>query len=227
MIELKVYKTHPNIKLPVHATKGSACFDLAFQIAGKGSVKVYTSMNKPVNRTVNKSLTIGPGDRALVPTGMIFDIPEGYSVRVHARSGTALKQGLVMANAEGVIDSDYIEETFIMVHNISQNSITINDGDRIAQAELVKNVEYEIEQTALRPLPKTMRAGGFGSTGVSTISQLKDLGGSVIINIPDIKTTIVEECVLDNIDARDILEDKPKRGRGRPKKSATAPPRHG
>jgi dUTP pyrophosphatase len=129
-----------------------------------------------------------------------MDIPQGYSVRLHARSGTSLKQGLVLANAEGVIDSDYVEEVFVMLHNISGNAVTINHGDRVAQAELVKNVEYSVEETPARPLPKTNRQGGFGSTGITTKENM------VVINIPETKEVKVETPV--------------KRGRGRPRKDA-------
>jgi dUTP pyrophosphatase len=206
MTILKMYKVHPAIKIPVHQTTQSACFDLAFQGSGKTEIKGYSSKNKPISRLYKGALTISPGDRMMVPTGLILDIPEGYSVRVHARSGMSLKQGLVLANAEGVIDSDYVEELMVLIHNISENAITINDGDRIAQAELVQNIEYTIEQTPVRPIHKTNRIGGFGSTGVSTIAEVTNQKDIVIINIPDTLKKIVEE----------------KRGRGRPRKDATS-----
>ena len=107
---LKIFKTHPDITLPRHQTSESACFDIAFQRAGKSTIRGYSNTNKPVERLTDGSLTISPGDRMIVPTGLILDIPNGYSVRVHARSGLSVKQGLVLANAEGVIDSDYIDE---------------------------------------------------------------------------------------------------------------------
>jgi hypothetical protein len=112
-----------------------------------------------------------------------------------------LKQGLVLANAEGVIDADYVEEVFVMLHNISGNAVTINQGDRVAQAELVKNVEYTVEETPARPLHKTNRQGGFGSTGITTKENM------VVINIPEAKEVKAE------------AETPIKRGRGRPKGS--------
>ncbi len=200
MTTLKIWKTHPSIQIPKHQTAQSACFDLAFQCAGKREYKGYSHMNKPFSREVRDKITIAPGERVLIPTGCIMDIPEGYSVRLHARSGTSLKQGLVLANAEGVIDADYMEEVFVILHNISGNAVTIGNGDRIAQAELVKNVEYVVEETPARPLPKSNRAGGFGSTGISTSHNM------VVINIPE--TT-------------EVKQDEPvKRGRGRPRKNA-------
>ena len=199
MTTLKIWKTHPNITIPKHQTTQSACFDLSFQGSGKRDYNGYSHMNKPFARPMNAAISIAPGERVLVPTGCIMDIPQGYSVRIHARSGTSLKQGLVLANAEGVIDSDYVEEVFVMLHNISGNAVTINHGDRVAQAELVKNVEYTVEETPARPLPKTNRQGGFGSTGITTKDNM------VVINIPEAKKVEVEPPV--------------KRGRGRPKGS--------
>jgi len=200
MTVLKMWKTHPDVHIPKHQTNQSACFDLAFSSAGKGNYTGYTSMNKPFTRMTKGSITIAPGERVLVPTGLIMDIPEGYSVRLHARSGTSLKQGLVLANAEGVIDSDYVEEVMVILYNTSGNAITINSGDRVAQAELVKNVEYTVEQTPSRPLTKTQRVGGFGSTGIT--SKLD----TVIINIAKPPAPKVADPV--------------KRGRGRPRKNA-------
>ena len=120
MTVLKIWKTHRDVQIPKRQTAQAACFDLAFQNAGKRDFKGYTHMNKPFTRELKDRLTIAPGERALVPTGCIMDIPEGFSVRLHARSGTSLKQGLVLANAEGVIDSDYVEEVFVILHNISE-----------------------------------------------------------------------------------------------------------
>lgn len=174
MTKLKVYKTHPEINLPKFATKQSACFDVEMQMYGKTSYKGFNSQNKEFSRPHNNgNLHIMPGERIMVPTGLILDIPEGYSVRLHARSGTSLKQGLVLANAEGIIDSDYVEEVFVLMYNISDNGIWINNRDRICQAELVKIEKYDIEETKQKPNGKTERSGGMGSTGVSGKSTKK------------------------------------------------------
>jgi dUTP pyrophosphatase len=202
MPTLKFWRVHTDVQLPKHQTDGSACFDLAFQGHGKGNVKGFTRMNKPIERVMRGSITVSPGDRMLIPTGLVMDIPHGYSVRLHARSGTSLKQGLVLANAEGVIDSDYVEEVFILLYNMSENAHTINFGDRIAQAELVKNEEYDIEETATRPSVKSSRAGGMGSTGVS------ESGNLLTITVPD------EDIMVES------FQPVEKRGRGRPKKNA-------
>jgi dUTP pyrophosphatase len=96
----------------------------------------------------------------------IFDIPESYSIRLHPRSGLALKQGLTLANCEGVIDSDYINPLFVAILSTSAVEATIKDGDRIAQLELVLNVNASIVETYNPPQQKSSRTGGFGSTGV-------------------------------------------------------------
>ena len=169
MNRLNIYKTHPDIILPKFATKQSACFDLSFQAEGKALYNGYNKYNAPFSRSLSSGLIrIMPGDRVLVPTGLIFDIPEGYSVRIHARSGLSYKQGLVLANQEAVIDSDYIQETFVLLTNISDVDQDISHGDRIAQAELVKKEEYILWEINEAPTQKTDRTGGLGSTGVAT-----------------------------------------------------------
>lgn len=178
MVKLKFYRTYEGSKkeLPKPATKDSACFDISFSCEGKTLYTGYSKTNKKIKRrfggniigSINTNIYIGPGDRILVPTGFILDIPKGYSVRIHPRSGISLKQGLVLANSEGVIDSDYIEELFIMIYNISDNGIWIKDGDRIAQGELVQTIDYDISETKKKPIQKTNRVGGLGSTGIAT-----------------------------------------------------------
>lgn len=195
MNRLNIYKTHPNIILPRFGTKQAACFDLSFQAEGKTTYSGYNQYNAPFTRPLSSAgaIRIMPGDRILVPTGLIFDIPEGYSVRIHPRSGLSYKQGLILANLEAVIDSDYIQETFVLLTNRSEVDQTINNGDRIAQAEMVKREEYVLWETMEAPIQKTDRIGGLGSTGVAVLEP--------------------EDVVFTN--------DIPiKRGRGRPRKVA-------
>jgi dUTP pyrophosphatase len=201
MNRLNIYKTNPNVVLPKFGTKQAACFDISFQAEGKATYSGYNSFNAPFTRALSSgSIRIMPGDRILVPTGLIFDIPEGYSVRIHPRSGLSYKQGLILANLEAVIDSDYIQETFILLTNRSEVDQTINNGDRIAQAELVKKEEYVLWEIMEAPTQKTDRIGGLGSTGVAVF-------------VPDeIKT---EPVVLN-----EQVQPEVKRGRGRPRKVA-------
>lgn len=171
---LKYYKVHSDSQPPVFATPGSACFDLkAYLGSDIFQVRGYCQNNRECNVTIHQTtedryVKIDPGQRLLIPTGLVFDIPEGHSVRVHARSGLALKQGLIMANAEGIIDWDYVQETHIMVMNVSNEPLFIHNGERIAQGEMVPVLSYSIEPTEIKPEQKTIRNGGFGSTGVKT-----------------------------------------------------------
>lgn len=167
MTKLKYYKTHPEVKDPVFATQQSACFDLCFSLAGKQEYTGYNQYNKQFTRPFSGNMHFAPHDRIMVPTGLIFDIPDGYSVRLHARSGLSLKQGLVLVNSEGVIDSDYIQEVFVLLYNRSENGISILNGDRICQGELVKSETYTLNEIKKAPTQKTDRVGGMGSTGVN------------------------------------------------------------
>ena len=103
--------------------------------------------------------------RTLVPTGIFFEIPEGYEIQVRPRSGLALKSGISVLNTPGTIDSDYRGELGIILINLSDEDFTIHDGDRIAQIVLskVERIGFEL----IDELSDTERSsGGFGSTGV-------------------------------------------------------------
>lgn len=179
MTFLKVYKVNPEVTLPDFQTHQSACFDIAYQPFGKFHVEVYNDTNKIIYRQLsydNGMIAIAPGDRALVPTGLIFDIPVGYSLRVHPRSGISIKDGVTLINGEGVIDSDYVEELFVLLHNASNANFLLKPGTRVAQAELVKSESYKIEETTERPVQKSNRVGGMGSTGTETV---------VVVSSPD------------------------------------------
>lgn len=170
MTTLKIYKTSADITLPSFATEEAACFDIAAQFSGKDIYSGYTKENSHFERSFaqyNNSIVIMPGERILVPTGLIFDIPKGYSIRIHPRSGLSYKQGLVLANLEAVIDSDYYHETFVILKNTSEAKVVVFNGDRIAQGELVKSEKFKIAETKTAPTQKTNRKGGLGSTGVS------------------------------------------------------------
>ena len=153
---LKFYKLTPDVKTPEFATEESACFDIsAYMPRGLAGFAMPTK----------NSIIILPNEKVLIPTGIVLDIPEGYSVRLHPRSGLAFKKGLTLANAEGIIDSDYVEEVFVALHNVSGKEQIVSHGERIAQAEMVRSLAYQISRTDERPERKTSRSGGFGSTG--------------------------------------------------------------
>ena len=167
--DLHYYKLHPEVKDPIRATRGSACFDLYSFLQEDKPVKVYLNQFEEVeikNRLVQSGrVQINPNERVLIPTGLVFDIPKGYSVRLYPRSSLALKQGLTLANNVGIIDWDYVEPVFAMIVNISGDVKYVNHNERICQGELFKDQPCIIEEVKDRPETKTDRKGGFGSTG--------------------------------------------------------------
>ena len=109
-------------------------------------------------------ITLSPGARILVPTGLYISLPQGYEAQIRPRSGLALKKGITILNAPGTIDADYRGEIGVIIVNLSQEDFVINDGERIAQMVVAKHetVEWELCDT----LDETVRgAGGFGHTG--------------------------------------------------------------
>lgn len=119
-----------------------------------------------VRAQLNDAVVLAPGERALIPTGLSFEIPEGFELQARPRSGLAIKQGIGLVNSPGTIDADYRGEVKIIVINYGRENVTIQDQDRIAQLVLcpVLQAEFVVSQE----LNQTDRgAGGFGSTGVS------------------------------------------------------------
>lgn len=148
-MKIKVKKLE-NFKgdLPVYQSKGSSGFDVRAQIQQK--------------------IILKPGERVLVPTGLSFEIPEGYEIQARPRSGWAIKQGLTLLNTPGTIDADYRGEVKIILINLGQEAVEILDQDRIAQLVIcpVIQVNFEIQDS----LAETTRgAGGFGSTGTGEV----------------------------------------------------------
>lgn len=173
---LSIFKCVPDAIIPSYATASAACFDIhACLIEG---IQVKSFVHFPPSPfgssehtrffTINgkREIELPAGTRSLIPTGLKFDIGDGHSVRLHPRSGLSFKQGLSLSNCEGVIDSDYVDEVFVSIINLSACSVTIRHGDRICQAELVKDLRCAIIETNVEPTKKTNRSGGFGSTGV-------------------------------------------------------------
>lgn len=168
MLSLGVFKKSEHAIIPSFATEQSACFDLSACLLKCEKIVGYSMMNEKIELYCNTDYVEIPIDfRALIPTGLIFDIPKDHSIRVHPRSGLALKSGLIMQNCEGIIDSDYVEECMVMIRNDSLTRLTITHGMRIAQAELVPTLRYSFNQIDGKPDRKTDRNGGFGSTGVN------------------------------------------------------------
>ena len=170
---LKFYRLNENAQIPVFSTKQSACFDIHASLIDGEDIQYYQAIStKSVPRRValdinssNTFIQLNNMERMLIPTGLIADIPPGFSIRLHSRSGLAFKQGVYLANCEGIIDSDYVDPIFAMVTNISNVPVRIYNGDRICQGELVRCEKYTLNESDEPPSQKTDREGGFGSTG--------------------------------------------------------------
>jgi dUTP pyrophosphatase len=133
------------LPLPTYATADSAGMDLR------------SASMEPV--------VISPGQRALVPTGLVMEIPRGFEGQVRPRSGLALKHGISLANTPGTIDSDYRGELKVIMINLGEEHFMINYGDRIAQLVIAPVIQAQI--TEVDELSDSDRgSGGFGSTGV-------------------------------------------------------------
>ena len=114
---------------------------------------------------LDKDLVLRQGDRAVVPTGLFLEIPEGYEIQVRPRSGLAFKNGITVLNTPGTIDSDYRGELMVILANFGKEEFTVKNGDRIAQVVLAPVTQAAFVQA--ESLSQTERGeGGLGSTGV-------------------------------------------------------------
>ena len=133
---------HP---LPEYATPGSAGMDL--------------------RANIDAPITLAPGERKLISTGIYIALPVGYEAQIRPRSGLALKHGIGLANMLGTVDSDYRADVGVILINLGQEDFVVNDGDRIAQMVIAKyeTAEWEV----VDELDETERGeGGYGHTGV-------------------------------------------------------------
>lgn len=145
-VPLRILSHGEGLDLPAYATSGSAGCDLRAAILAE--------------------LTITPGGRTIVPTGIAVAIPEGYEGQVRMRSGLALNSGLALLNAPGTIDSDYRGEIRVIVANLGTEPVTLQRGDRIAQLVFAPVARARLEPVNALP-PSGRSEGGFGSTGKS------------------------------------------------------------
>lgn len=128
-----------------------------YKTAGAAGADVCAFIKKPV--------TLGVGKRSIIPTGLFFEIPEGYEIQVRPRSGLAAKNGVTVLNTPGTIDSDYRGELKIILINLGDEDFVINNGERIAQIIISPVVQADFQLAD--SLSSTERgACGFGSTGV-------------------------------------------------------------
>lgn len=133
------------LELPAYATPASAGLDL--------------------RAAVDVVLTLKPGERALVPTGLSMALPDGFEAQIRPRSGLALKHGITCLNSPGTVDADYRGEVKVLLVNLGNEDFTLRRGERIAQMVVARHARAEFRPCAV--LPSSARAsGGFGHTGV-------------------------------------------------------------
>lgn len=147
---VKIHRA-PGAKLPERATPGSAALDLC------------ACLNP------DTEIILTPDSRATIPTGLTFEIPEGYFISLRPRSGLALREGLILPNSPATIDSDFRGELKVIVANLGRDPVRIRHGDRIAQLLLEQVQPFEWDEVdRLDDLSGTERGtGGFGSTGLA------------------------------------------------------------
>jgi dUTP pyrophosphatase len=139
------FTAEPGACAPEYGTEGSAGADLRAFIAER--------------------MTLAPGERAAVPTGIRIELPPGYEAQVRPRSGLALSKGVTCANSPGTIDSDYRGEIKVILVNLGSETVAIANGDRIAQLVVAPVSRARFEKAA--SIGRTERgSGGFGSTGI-------------------------------------------------------------
>lgn len=145
MMQVKIKKwPHFKGELPAYQSHGASGFDVRAQL--------------------DQPLTLKPMERAMVPTGLTFEIPVGYEIQCRPRSGLAAKQGLSVLNTPGTIDADYRGEVKVILVNLGTEPITINDQERCAQFVICPIIQATFH--LVDELSETARgAGGFGSTG--------------------------------------------------------------
>lgn len=143
----------------VAITREPQCEDLPLP-----SYETEHAAGMDLRAAVTEPLTLAPGERALVPTGLRIALPPGFEAQVRPRSGLAVRHGVTMLNTPGTIDADYRGEIRVIAINLGQEPFAINRGDRIAQLIVapVTRVEWRLVET----LETTARGdGGFGHTG--------------------------------------------------------------
>jgi dUTP pyrophosphatase len=142
-IEIKIINTSSN-PLPRYATNGSSGMD--------------------IRANLDTPQTLKPLERALIPTGIFIEIPQGYEVQIRPRSGLAVKHGITCLNTPGTIDADYRGEIKVILINLSQEEQVLQHGDRIAQM-VVQQVEQAVWKLVEELEVTERNAGGFGHTG--------------------------------------------------------------
>lgn len=140
---MQIKKVRPNAITPTYGSEEAAGFDL------------YSTID----------IILDPGDRALIPTGLVFNINPGFEVQIRPRSGMALKFGVTVLNTPGTVDSDFVGEVQVILINHGKETFKVQEGDRIAQgvlAPVCDHIQFEVVDEIIKETKRG--AGGFGST---------------------------------------------------------------
>lgn len=128
------------------------------------SYSTLLSAGMDIRANINEPIQLEPFERKLIPTGLFIELFEGYEAQIRPRSGLALKKGLTVLNSPGTIDADYRGEVGIILANMSNETVVIDDGERICQMVVAKH--ERVEWNEVESLNKSTRGiGGFGHTG--------------------------------------------------------------
>ncbi len=131
----------------------------SYETAGAAGMDLRAAVNE------DEPMVLAPGKRTLVPTGFVFEIPEGYEAQIRPRSGLAFKHGITCLNTPGTIDSDYRGEVKVLLVNLGDEDFIIERGMRIAQMVIAPVTQVQVLEA--QAASETVRgAGGFGSTGI-------------------------------------------------------------
>jgi len=161
MVKLYVEKLHDDAVLPEKGSTHAAAYDVRAYLNKRMVTFAYT---KASQEYFARRTRVGKGERALIPTGLKVSATLGFQVDVRSRSGMPFKTGLIVGNGVGLVDPDYRGELFILLINTSDETVTIDHGDKIAQIQVLPTLELDIVEGELPPVEST-RDGGFGSTG--------------------------------------------------------------
>ena len=128
------------------------------------SYATASSAGMDLKANLGKSVTLAPLERAMIPTGIFIELPEGFEAQIRPRSGLAAKHGISIVNAPGTVDADYRGEIKVILVNLSSEPFEVNPGERIAQ--MVVSRYEKVEWQEVEELEESARGtGGFGSTG--------------------------------------------------------------
>jgi dUTP pyrophosphatase len=144
MIKILIKRLSNKVLIPKYETLGSSGMDIA--------------------ASIKENIEINPGEKSIIPTGLILSIPKGFEIQIRPRSGLAAKKGISVLNTPGTIDADYRGEIKVILINLGKENFIVENGLRIAQMVVCPIVQANFEE--VKDLDKTTRGeGGFGSTG--------------------------------------------------------------